>query len=99
MKCVVKDSVKIGENLINQKESLQLVAGAWCTDKNRHKVMDPDLALAFAEILQEEVNRRVVAEKMAVKTDSAKDWIDLSEVGSKGGRYKAYEELLYGWDK
>jgi len=28
-------------------------AQAWCTEKNKHKEMDSDLAEAFAEILQE----------------------------------------------
>lgn len=89
----MKDSIKIGENLISQQEALQLVVGAWCKKENSHKVMDSGLALAFAEILQEEVNRRVIAEKMTEKTKSTTEWVDLSEVGSKGGCYKEYEKL------
>lgn len=33
--------------------SLQKAAQAWCTDKNKHKELDADLASAFAEILDE----------------------------------------------
>jgi len=31
-------------------------AQAWCTDKTSHKVMDPDLAEAFAEIIDDVLN-------------------------------------------
>ena len=33
------------------EESLQLAAQAWCMEKTSGKVMDTDLAEAFAEIL------------------------------------------------
>ena len=33
--------------------SLQKAAQAWCKETTKHKVMDPDLAEAFAEILDE----------------------------------------------
>lgn len=29
------------------------VSQAWCTEKNKHKIMDPDLAEDLAEILDE----------------------------------------------
>ena len=33
--------------------ALRKAAQAWCTDTTRHKVMDPDLCEAFAEIIQD----------------------------------------------
>ncbi len=39
------------------EEARGLAAQAWCTEVNQHKVMDVDLACAFADILHREVAR------------------------------------------
>jgi hypothetical protein len=48
------------------ERALELAAQAWCTDKNSGKVMDPDLAEAFAEILDKswQEEREVLLAKM-----------------------------------
>ena len=35
------------------KDARMKAAQAWCTEKTKHKEMDPELAEAFAEILDE----------------------------------------------
>lgn len=41
---------------MTKEEAIELSSAAWCTGKNKFKVMDVDLALAFADILMREVN-------------------------------------------
>jgi len=66
----MKDEVKIGMTSVctmSQEESLQLAAAAWCGEKTKHKVMDPELAKEFARILQREVNGRLLRERIIKK--------------------------------
>jgi hypothetical protein len=45
---------------MSRENALQLAATAWCGEKTKHKVMDPELAMEFAKILQREVNLRLL---------------------------------------
>jgi hypothetical protein len=47
----------IGDKGMTEQESFKLVAPAWCGEKTKHKVMDPELAFEFARILRREVNK------------------------------------------
>ncbi len=42
---------------MTESRSLELAAAVWCDPSSRNKVMDPDVAVAFAKILREEVRR------------------------------------------
>ncbi len=42
---------------MTEQRSLELAAAAWCDPSSRNKIMDGDLAAAFARILREEVRR------------------------------------------
>ena len=46
-------------NMMEIAEALQIASKAWCSKKNRNKILDPELALEFARILREEVNNRL----------------------------------------
>lgn len=66
--------------------ALERAAQAWCTDKTSHLVMDTNLALAFAEILDEiwskpwlgNATTREIIEELSARSD-----LDYKTVGSK----------------
>ena len=64
----LNEEVKIGANSLiqtmSERTALELAGAVWCSPKNRHKVMDVDLATEFARVLQQEVNRRLLRNKI-----------------------------------
>ncbi len=91
----MKEQLKIGAPTgatMSMETAMQRAAAAWCGEKTKHKVMDPELAMEFARILQKEVNGSLLRERvMRSKL--------LSTEGVRAA--KAYEKLtgesLYKW--
>ena len=57
--------------------SLQKAAQAWCTEKNKHKIMDVDIAEAFAEILNEAIceARNKATDPLYALIDELRDYL------------------------
>ena len=47
---------------INREELLGAIARGWCSEKNSHKTMDPDLALAIFDEVEQQVKQQVGVE-------------------------------------
>ena len=43
---------------INREELLGAIARGWCSEKNSHKTMDPDLALAIFDEVEQQIKQR-----------------------------------------
>lgn len=57
-------------------KSMMLAAQAWCTDKTRNKEVDPDLAMAFAEILDNQLEElRKENDKLRSQVDNLEEYI------------------------
>ena len=48
----------IVEECINREELLGAIARGWCSEKNSHKTMDPDLALAIFDEVERQIKQR-----------------------------------------
>ena len=62
------------------KWAREKAAQAWCKEKTKDKVMDIDLAEAFAEILDSQTKEAYVASAlnynpMAIETEQYEEWI------------------------
>ena len=47
---------------INREELLGAIARGWCSEKNSHKTMDPDLALAIFDEVERQIKQQVGVE-------------------------------------
>ena len=47
---------------INREELLGAIARGWCSEKNAHKTMDPDLALAIFDEVEKQIKEHFVVE-------------------------------------
>ena len=45
---------------INREELLGAIARGWCSEKNSHKTMDPDLALAIFDEVERQIKQQFV---------------------------------------
>ena len=43
---------------INREELLGAIARGWCSEKNSHKTMDPDLALAIFDEVEQQIRQQ-----------------------------------------
>ena len=43
---------------INREELLGAIARGWCSEKNSHKTMDPDLALAIFDEVERQIKQQ-----------------------------------------
>ena len=43
---------------INREELLGAIARGWCSEKNSHKTMDPDLALAIFDEVERQIRQQ-----------------------------------------
>ena len=43
---------------INHEELLGAIARGWCSEKNSHKTMDPDLALAIFDEVERQIRQQ-----------------------------------------
>lgn len=43
---------------INREELLGAIARGWCSEKNSHKTMDPDLALAIFDEVEQQIKQQ-----------------------------------------
>ena len=43
---------------INREELLGAIARSWCSEKNSHKTMDPDLALAIFDEVERQIKQQ-----------------------------------------
>ena len=48
---------------INREELLGAIARGWCSEKNSHKTMDPDLALAIFDEVERQIKQQVGVEE------------------------------------
>ena len=48
------------EECANREELLGAIARGWCSEKNSHKIMDPDLALAIFDEVEQQIRHVVV---------------------------------------
>ena len=48
----------IVEECINREELLGAIARGWCSEKNSHKTMDPDLALAIFDEVERQIKQQ-----------------------------------------
>ena len=60
--CGELDPVKFAELIvrecINREELLGAIARGWCSEKNSHKTMDPDLALAIFDEVERQIKQQ-----------------------------------------
>ena len=47
----------IVKECINREELLGAIARGWCSEKNSHKTMDPDLALAIFDEVEQQIKQ------------------------------------------
>ena len=48
---------------INREELLGAIARGWCSEKNSHKTMDPDLALAIFDEVERQIRQHFGVEE------------------------------------
>ena len=48
---------------INREELLGAIARGWCSEKNSHKTMDPDLALAIFDEVERQIKQHFGVEE------------------------------------
>ena len=48
----------IVKECINREELLGAIALGWCSEKNSHKTMDPDLALAIFDEVEQQIKQQ-----------------------------------------
>ena len=48
----------IVKECINREELLGAIARGWCSEKNSHKTMDPDLALAIFDEVEQQIKQQ-----------------------------------------
>lgn len=48
----------IVKECINREELLGAIARGWCSEKNSHKTMDPDLALAIFDEVERQIKQQ-----------------------------------------
>ena len=48
----------IVQECINREELLGAIARGWCSEKNSHKTMDPDLALAIFDEVERQIKQQ-----------------------------------------
>ena len=48
---------------INREELLGAIARGWCSEKNSHKTMDPDLALAIFDEVERQIRQQFGVEE------------------------------------
>jgi hypothetical protein len=57
-----KDIEKFAELIvaecINREELLGAIARGWCSEKNSHKTMDPDLAVAIFDEVEQQIRQQ-----------------------------------------
>ena len=54
----VKFAELIVRECINREELLGAIARGWCSEKNSHKNMDPDLALAIFDEVEQQIRQQ-----------------------------------------
>lgn len=54
---------------MNSKEAREWAGSAWCQEATKNKIMDPDLAFAFADILEKIVNQELRAAEIKAARD------------------------------
>jgi len=55
---VEKFAELIVRECINREELLGAIARGWCSEKNSHKTMDPDLALAIFDEVERQIRQQ-----------------------------------------
>ncbi len=55
---ILKFAELIVRECINREELLGAIARGWCSEKNSHKTMDPDLALAIFDEVEQQIKQR-----------------------------------------
>ena len=53
----IRDRLIVGE-CINREELLGAIARGWCSEKNSHKEMDSDLALAIFDEVEQHIRQQ-----------------------------------------
>ena len=53
----------IVKECINREELLGAIARGWCSEKNSHKTMDPDLALAIFDEVERQIKQQFGVEE------------------------------------
>jgi hypothetical protein len=53
----------IVQECINREELLGAIARGWCSEKNSHKTMDPDLALAIFDEVERQIKQHFGVEE------------------------------------
>ena len=48
---------------VNREELLGAIARGWCSEKNSHKTMDPDLALAIFDEVEQQIKQHFGVEE------------------------------------
>ena len=48
----------IAKECINREELLGAIARGWCSEKNEHKTMDSDLALAIFDEVEQQIKQK-----------------------------------------
>ena len=48
---------------VNREELLGAIARGWCSEKNSHKTMDPDLALAIFDEVERQIKQQFGVEE------------------------------------
>ena len=54
----IKFAELIVAECINREELLGAIARGWCSEKNSHKTMDPDLALAIFDEVERQIKQQ-----------------------------------------
>ena len=52
-----KFALLIVKECVNREELLGAIARGWCSEKNSHKTMDPDLALAIFDQVEQQIRQ------------------------------------------
>ena len=60
LESVEKFAELIVRQCINREELLGAIARGWCSEKNSHKTMDPDLALAIFDEVEQQIKQQFV---------------------------------------
>ena len=60
---VEKFAELIVRECINREELLGAIARGWCSEKNSHKTMDPDLALAIFDEVERQIKQHFGVEE------------------------------------
>jgi len=48
---------------VNREELLGAIARGWCSEKNKHKTMDPDLAIAIFDEVEKQIKEHFGVEE------------------------------------